>query len=173
MTEEIWKPVPSCAGHEASSLGRVRPIRSRYTNGRGQGSSGHDNGHGYLQITLHIEGAVVTRYVHRLVCEAFHGPAPSPLHEAAHGDRTPVHNTPDNLRWATKTENDADKKRHGTVLHGERHPMVRLTPDQVIEIRRRLGRGHRQADIADDFGIAPGTVSKIKNRRRWRHLEAA
>ena len=151
----------------------MRPVQSRYAAGRGRGSFGHDNGHGYLQITLHIDGAVVTRYVHRLVCEAFHGPAPSPLHEAAHGDRTPVHNTPDNLRWATKAENDADKEHHGTVLRGERHPMVRLTVEQVTEIRLRISLGHRQADIAVDFGVAPGTISKIKNGRAWRHLETA
>lgn len=44
-------------------------------------------------------------YVHRLVCGAFHGPAPTPFHEADHHDRDRSNNRPSNLSWKTKAEN--------------------------------------------------------------------
>jgi hypothetical protein len=39
-----------------------------------------------------------------LVCTAFHGPKPSPLHTAEHIDRNPSNNRPDNLCWFTPAE---------------------------------------------------------------------
>lgn len=46
--------------------------------------------------------------VHRLVCEAFHGPKPTPKHEVAHWDGDKTNNTAPNLRWATHKENCQD-----------------------------------------------------------------
>jgi hypothetical protein len=42
--------------------------------------------------------------VHRLVCEAFHGPCPPGL-ETLHGDENGLNNRPENLRWGTRKEN--------------------------------------------------------------------
>lgn len=44
-------------------------------------------------------------YVHRLVCGAFHGPAPTPLHHVDHIDRNRSNNRPTNLRWILPCEN--------------------------------------------------------------------
>lgn len=56
----------------------------------------------------------VTRNIHVMVCEVFHGPRPTPQHQVAHinGDR--LDNRAANLRWATPSENIADQVRHGT-----------------------------------------------------------
>jgi len=43
--------------------------------------------------------------VHQLVCEAFHGPKPSPTHIVLHLDEDPSNNKPENLRWGTRKEN--------------------------------------------------------------------
>jgi uncharacterized protein (DUF433 family) len=43
----------------------------------------------------------------------------------------------------------------------------KLTYEQVAEIRRRLATGHRQVDIAADFGITADHVSLIKRGRVW------
>ena len=43
--------------------------------------------------------------VHRLVCEAFHGPAPFDSAVVMHLDDDPANNRPENLRWATQKEN--------------------------------------------------------------------
>lgn len=43
--------------------------------------------------------------VHRLVCEAFHGPAPFKRAVVLHLDENAINNKPENLRWGTQKEN--------------------------------------------------------------------
>lgn len=43
--------------------------------------------------------------VHRLVCEAFHGPPPFPRAVVIHLDENALNNRPENLRWGTQKEN--------------------------------------------------------------------
>ena len=43
--------------------------------------------------------------LHRLVCEAFHGPCPSSNHEVDHIDDNRLNFCPSNLRWLTISEN--------------------------------------------------------------------
>jgi len=43
--------------------------------------------------------------VHRLVCEAFHGPAPFRNAVVIHLDEVGVNNRPENLKWGTQKEN--------------------------------------------------------------------
>ena len=46
-----------------------------------------------------------TYKVARLICEAYHGPAPFPGAVCMHLDEDARNNTPDNLRWGTQREN--------------------------------------------------------------------
>ena len=112
---EVWRPIPSKPGFEASSLGRVRSWTGRIL-----AQAPHIGR--YRRVTL---CAPKSRYkdkqlVHRLVCEAFHGPAPSPDHVAAHANDIGHDNRPDNLRWATHRENVADLIRNGRMHIGGR-----------------------------------------------------
>lgn len=43
--------------------------------------------------------------IHRLVCEAFHGPAPFPKAVVIHLDENALNNRPENLKWGTQKEN--------------------------------------------------------------------
>ena len=43
--------------------------------------------------------------IHRLVCEAFHGPAPEQKSVVIHIDEDATNNRPENLRWGTQKEN--------------------------------------------------------------------
>jgi hypothetical protein len=54
------------------------------------------------------------RDVHRLMCEAFHGPPPSDDAVVRHLNGIRTDNRPENLRWGTPAENTADMLRHGT-----------------------------------------------------------
>jgi hypothetical protein len=79
----------------------------------------HTMPNGYLRLGLrHEDGTRENIAVHRMVCEAFHGPAPTLTHHAAHWDGNRKNNIPNNLRWATCSENHADKIRHGTTNRG-------------------------------------------------------
>src|ERR1039458_3356779 len=67
-----------------------------------------ESGHGY--------GAKVSDlgYPHQFICRKFHGPEPTAKHEVAHGCGNRICINPKHLRWATHTENEADKLLHGT-----------------------------------------------------------
>ena len=112
---EVWRPIPSAQGYMASDAGRIRSPLGRVL-------SQHDHRSGpatiYKRVSLLQPGDRTKhkRLVHRLVCEAFHGPAPSPAHHAAHWNDVGTDNHPGNLRWATPAENVEDMRRNG-VLH--------------------------------------------------------
>ena len=46
-----------------------------------------------------------TYKVHRLICEAFHGPPPPGMSIVIHKNENALDNRPDNLRWGTQKEN--------------------------------------------------------------------
>jgi len=43
--------------------------------------------------------------------------------------------------------------------------LAKLTREQVEEIKRRVGEGETQAALAHEFGVVPGTVSKLLHSR--------
>lgn len=173
---EIWKPVPGLEGfYMASSLGRIMRLE-RAVNAKCGGkrvwptliAEGHMGHRGYQKVKVFGRD----REVHRLVCLAFHGPAPSPKHHAAHRDDIKTNNLPGNLRWATPLENAEDRIRNGLQVRGERISFAKLTDDQVRAIRAehrgKYGDGKR---IAAKYGIDQGTVISIVKRRTWRHID--
>lgn len=113
-------------------------------------------------------------YAHKFMCEMVKGPAPSPLHEAAHscgrGDDACVN--PMHLSWKTKSDNQRDCRRHGTQAKSHYGPQGKLTPEQVAEIRSLHGI-EPQTMLALRFGVSDTTISNIctgrtrKNPRRY------
>src|SRR3546814_7457395 len=97
MDSEEWRPVLGYEGYyEVSSLGRVRSLPRIRSAKRRKGTqftmrmAGRVlvlclNKSGYLAGNMCIEGQRKNFAVHRLVCEAFHGPAPDGQ-QAAHKD---------------------------------------------------------------------------------------
>lgn len=115
MTEEIWKQVPSMPGIQVSSLGRVLlpSGTARMPNG-GIRSYNPKPGYGHKtkasKTARHAYMGLSTRKygnlkVHRLVCEAFHGPAPDGKPIVIHLDENSLNNRPENLKWGTQKEN--------------------------------------------------------------------
>ena len=110
-------------------------------------------------------------YVHRLTCEAVHGPPPAPEHEATHscghgheGCCNPAH-----IRWASRAENEADKLVHGTHGRGEQSSSAKLTEADVLVIRGLCGK-ISQREIAEKFGVGQAQVSRIHCGNRWSWL---
>ncbi|WP_240485620.1 hypothetical protein [Aeromonas bestiarum] len=54
---------------------------------------------------------------------------------------------------------------------GERNGSALLTPKKIFEIRALINAGNKNKDIAATYGIAPTTVSAIKNKKTWGWLE--
>lgn len=149
MTEE-WRPVPGFeANYQVSDKGRVRST---------PGGTGRNRDHGRVRVQTLTGGypclTLTDRSgkrafvkVHRLVCEAFHGPAPEGKPFALHGDGDKQNNAASNLRWGDARDNALDAVGHGT------HPESRKT---------HCPRGH---EYSDDNTVLQG---KLRNKRECR-----
>ena len=120
--------------------------------------------HGYGRLSSNGEGWLA----HRYICTKIYGPAPTKKHDAAHSCGNKLCMNKRHLRWATRAENEADKKAHGRDNRGSRHGMSKLTAEQVRAIR---GARMAQKTIAHQYGISRATVSDLKRKRRWTHLD--
>jgi hypothetical protein len=125
------------------------------------------NARGYGQVRH--EGPQVP--AHRLMCTFVNGWPPTQSHHAAHscgkghlGCVNPRH-----LRWATPSENQADRIKHGTNLSGENCPTAKLSEDQARTILALKGK-FTQLKIAEMCGASVSTVGQIHTRRTWARL---
>jgi hypothetical protein len=120
MDDVTWLPAPGAPNYQVSSDGRVRSL-ARWVD-FGKKSRRFQPAceravfivKGYPHLTLNVDCRKKNFYVHLLVCEAFHGLRPSPLHEVRHLNGDPLDNRAENLAWGTKKENAQDSIRHGT-----------------------------------------------------------
>lgn len=158
------KTIPSFPLYSAGDDGHI------YRNGKRLKS--RDNGHGYLHVFLRKDGKTHTRYVHRMVCEAYRGPCPDGW-QCRHRDNVRSHNEPDNVEWATRKDNESDKVKFGTINRGERASHSVLTEDMVSIARVRAGNGERIDHLAAELCVNPGTLGDAITGKRWDWLSGA
>lgn len=97
---------------------------------------GHvDKRKGYRRISLCHDNVKVTKTVHSLICAAFHGPAPSRVHQVRHLDGVPANCKPGNLEWGTQIENWKDREAHGRGIKGEKHHESKFTNQERAHIK--------------------------------------
>lgn len=130
MIEE-WRPVRGFEGrYEVSSLGNVRSLakvlpfrskRGRWFTRRTKTAPIAKNlmNAGYHVVHLYRDDVRTVRTVHSVVAEAFIGPRPEG-HDVAHWNGERLDNRAANLRYATRSENHMDKRRHGTSRLGKK-----------------------------------------------------
>ena len=130
------------------------------------------NSSGYLTVTLSLNSKQNSRFIHRLVAEAFIE-NPNGCEQVNHKDRNKLNNHVENLEWVTPQENSA----HGNSLEsdkerkrGSSNPNSKLTEKCVIEIRRLRKKGIKIQEIADKFDINNSSVSTICNNKSWKHI---
>lgn len=126
-----------------------------------------DSVKGYARVELSIDGEARKHFVSRLMLTAFVGSPPSPEHEAAHNDGNPRNNMLSNLRWATPTENAADKLSHGTDPAGEGNGNAKLKLSDVCCIRELAASGMARSGIALLYGVTPQNIKLIIERKIW------
>jgi hypothetical protein len=177
---ETWLPVPRWEEYyEVSDQGRIRSV-ARIVDHGSFGSvrrlrqkvlyPGRDGK--YLCVGLSGGGRKQTTRVHRLVCEAFSGPQPSPSHEVAHLNGDPHDNRAANLQWATRLENMAHAKAHGTIRKGAGHSRAKISEAQAVAVKRLKRRGLRQRDVCYALGLPHTTVGPIWRGENWKHVPA-
>lgn len=133
--------------------------------------TGHKTQLGYGQVHRKVDGKWTNIYVHRLVCEFFHGAPPPGKPFAMHSCDNPSCYEPSHLSWGSPNDNVQDAKRKGRVPNGEGHWNARLTAGQVQEIRRRKAGGANRRDLAREFSLSVSYVTKLC-RKGWRSADA-
>lgn len=84
---------------------------------------------GYLRVNL-CNRSRATKNIHQLVASAFIGERPHDF-EVCHNDGNKLNNSVDNLRYDTKSNNEADKMLHGTHARGERNGANKISNTQA------------------------------------------
>ena len=103
-------------------------------------------------------------FVHRAVCEAWHGLPPSPVHQPDHGNRDRTDNRAENLRWRTPVENAANRDHRS----GADHVFASLTRREAEAVRRLHASGVPCPQIAKAFDISRSTVWRAATGRTYR-----
>jgi len=172
--EEIWKAIPDFPGYEVSDQGGVRSYR--LTGKRTHKLANHPkilrplwSQDGYKRAALSKDGKLHYFSVHRLVLEAFVGPCP-PGMQACHNDGKPINCYVNNLRWDTIKNNHNDKHKHGTVIYGERNGRVKLTENQIIEIRKLATQGYSTIELGEMFSVTHQNINRIIKYLTWKHI---
>lgn len=124
------------------------------------GSSGNTFGHQHHRHDGKRTSA------HRFAYQLFVGPI---------GDQYVLHRcdvpscvNPDHLFLGTQADNMIDKAAKGRChsMPNERHPMHKLTDEDVVEIRKARREGQTQDAIARRFNVARSCISLIVNHKR-------
>lgn len=124
-----WKPIPNSRCYWASSEGQIkgprRILKPWVSNG-------------YLYVKIHG----VTKKVSTLVAQAFH---PNDLEDlqVCHNNGDKLDNRASNLRWDTKSNNELDKRKHGTMHQVNRTRCPRghlLESPNLIPSQLKLGK---------------------------------
>ena len=91
---EEWRTIPECPNYEASSGGRIRNKNTHKVLAQYKAITGY--------MTIRLGGC--NRYVHRLVCQAFHPCEMYKQYHCDHINHDKTDNRASNLRWLTREE---------------------------------------------------------------------
>jgi hypothetical protein len=168
----LSKPIPEFPGYFAGADGTIWSSRKR--NGSPAATwrlriPSADRRRTYLSIQFPRNKKMVTRYVHRVILEAFVGPCP-PGMTACHNDGNPRNNNLQNLRWDTPHNNSLDKRRHGTMPVGSKHHNAKLNELGVKAVRALRAAGWSCRSISILFDVDGLTIWNIDQGISWTHV---
>lgn len=103
---------------------------------------------------------------HRLVWEEHHGLIPAGMVVRHKCDNTRCMNI-DHLELGTQLDNIQDRHVRGRDARGVRIGIAKLTPDQVLAIRKDE---RSNVKVAADYGVAPSTVHYVRSGFTWKHV---
>lgn len=171
---EQWIAVEFNNRYEVSNKGRVRRIVAGKSTKINRVLKPRKNDKGYVSVMLYFGTKDNKRSfsIHKLVAHAFLGKKPEG-YEINHKNGVKHDNLLENLEYVTPSQNVQhafDYLNHFRA-RGDTNGNAVLSEDQAIEIKTLLRSGAKGRDIAKQFGVSVSTVSAIKHRRIWQHLE--
>lgn len=171
---EVWKDIIGFKGHYlVSSLGRIKSLErvdlnTRVVLERIRLSSLNPNG--YLSVSLWRKNKAYTKWVHRIVAEAFI-PNPRKKRTVNHKNGIKKDNRAVNLEWMTDGENHRHAFKNGlrepTDVRGEKNPNSKLDRAKIIEIRDLISTGLSATEIAKIYHVTSRSIGLIKQRKTW------
>ena len=173
IPHERWLPVVGYEGYyEVSDHGRVKRMARGPATWPGRILKGSIKRE-YPSVALYRDAERREYSVHRLVMAAFVGPCPEG-NEVNHKDGIKANSYVGNLEYVTRSENVIHAVSIGTKrgMRGEKHPLAKLTEDDVRDIRKLLQiKTVAQARIAEQFGVSYQTISYIASGKTWGWLK--
>ncbi len=127
-------------------------------------------GRGYGKFTY--QGKL--QRAHRLAAIDFYGEIPEGMFALHHCDR-PACVRPAHLYYGTHQDNMQDMVNRGRWTgpdhKGSQNPRAKLTETKVQAIRNmRLLNEFTKPELAIIFGVSPGTITDVVNRKTWNHV---
>jgi hypothetical protein len=135
--------------------------------------TGHQLPKGYGKISIGGDHGQML-LAHRVSWELHNGPITDGLF-VCHRCNNPSCVRPDHLYLGTNSENIRDAIRDGIVVGGsslgEKNGSARLTPGQVVDIRRmRNSEGLSLRELAVEYGVSVSAIHRAATGRTWAHL---
>lgn len=126
----------------------------------------------WIRSSESITVVYVKLQAYRYSWEIHNGSIPDGLFVCHHCDNRKCVR-PDHLFLGTQIDNMSDCCQKGRQAKGEGVAGVRLTEEQVLEIRRRYEPRSRRNGcraLAREFKVSDGLISYIVNNKIWKHL---
>lgn len=171
MDNERWRPVVGWEGfYIVSNMGRVMSTSQRKGTRPGRCLRTTANSDGYSSVILSTcPDDRKSIKVHRMVLDAFIGPAPIDQPEGNHKNGNRTDNRADNLEWVSRSGNQQHSF-HVTKLNShraERNPFYRpdIDEDAIRAARRDTGLPYWK--IAKQFGVSTTHAHRICHHKRF------
>ena len=124
---------------------------------------------GYLMVCLQKNGQKKYFQVHRLIAETYIS-NPDNLETVNHKDGVKNNNNINNLEWSSFSDNLKHAYKIGLRCNkGTNSPTSKLTENDIRKIRKLLHEKETK-EIAEMYGVVPGTIYNISSRRSWKHV---
>jgi NUMOD4 motif len=188
MIEEEWRVITDFPNYMVSNHGRIKPLARKVWQGTGFRNKKEKllklsiTNDGYLGVVLYNGSSQSNQgaFVHKLVLDAFVGKRSSNQQDR-HLDGVKTNNMLTNIIWGTCVENCDDKRRHGTLVFGERSPLsmkrgelnhkAKLTEFQVKAIRSEPKYYGLIPILCKKYGVCENTIRAIRDRKMWKHID--
>lgn len=134
---EIWRDVKGFEGlYKVNRKGEIYSVLNNIIR------PPKDNGYGYNNINLNKNGKKITKYIHRIVAEAFI-PNPNNYPMVNHKDENKKNNNVENLEWCTASYN----VNYGTGKVRRTLSTKETWKNMSEEKRKEISENHRKAAI--------------------------
>lgn len=127
MENEEFKQIIGFENYFISNQGRCY-------NSKTKNFIGSVNGRGYVITTLHRQNEKFVFSIHVLVMKMFGPPKPDGNYEIDHQNHIRTDNRIENLRWATKSQNDKNRSSYGNNEF-EYFDEIPADNDDIIDVR--------------------------------------